>query len=83
MVAAGYGPITASAENVAGGPTTANDAFSQWASSFGDQTNMLNPDIREIGLGHVYRDGSTFGHYWTLVLGSRGTAPITCADIGL
>ena len=83
MTTAGYGPILVSAENVHGGSGTVGGAFSSWMASPGHAANILDPTVLEMGLGHVYRDGTTYFHYWTMNLGSRGTTPITCADIGL
>ncbi len=76
MAAAGYGPIVIAGENVRGGPATANDVFAQWMAS--ESANILNPDMREIGVGHAYRDGTSFGHYWTLDMASTGSAAGTC-----
>ncbi|MCB9435459.1 MAG: hypothetical protein H6673_00520 [Anaerolineales bacterium] len=81
MSAAGYGPIQAWGEAVAGGPTSVAGVFSQWIVS--DAKTLLDPDLREIGLGHVSRDGTLQGHFWTLDMGSRGTTPNTCEDLGL
>lgn len=81
MSAAGYGPIQAWGEAVVGGPTSVAGVFSQWISS--DAKTLLDPDLREIGLGHVSRDGTSQGHFWTLDMGSRGTTPNTCEDLGL
>jgi uncharacterized protein YkwD len=70
-------------ENIAGGQTSIAQAFNSWWNSPPHQANMLNPDFREMGLGHVQRDAADLVHYWTGVFASRGTTPITCADIGL
>ncbi len=82
MAAAGYGPIVLWGESVRGGPATVGDVFAQWLASPGDAANILNPEFREIGLGHVSRKNTTFEHYWSLEFGSRGTDPPTCAELG-
>jgi uncharacterized protein YkwD len=56
------------AENVAAGSAGVDGAFNQWWNSSGHRDNMLSPDVTEMGLGHVYRSGTSYGHYWTLVL---------------
>ncbi|MBI5928798.1 MAG: hypothetical protein HY862_05780 [Chloroflexi bacterium] len=65
-------------ENIAGGPTSVTAAFGSWGTEY-----ILDPNMREMGLGHVSNPDSDLDHYWTLVMASRGTDPITCADIGL
>lgn len=65
-------------QNIAGGPTSVAAAFGSWGTEY-----ILDPNMREMGLGHVSNPNSDLDHYWTLVMGSRGTDPITCTDIGL
>ncbi len=65
-------------QNIAGGPTSVAAAYGSWSTEY-----ILDPSMREMGLGHVSNPGSSLDHYWTLVMASRGTDPITCADIGL
>ncbi len=65
-------------QNIAGGPTSVAAAYGSWSTEY-----ILDPNMREMGLGHVSNPSSSLDHYWTLVMASRGTAPITCADIGL
>jgi uncharacterized protein YkwD len=77
IAATGY-PAILLAENIAGGATSVGQVFNQWMNSPSHATNILNPDIREIGLGHVVREAAEFDHYWTLVLASRGTPAGTC-----
>ena len=54
-------------ENIAAGSSTAAGAFKQWReddddySGQGHRRNMLNPDFRAIGIGHVTLNGA---HYW-------------------
>lgn len=65
-------------QNIAGGPTSVAAAFGSWGTEY-----SLDPNMREMGLGHVSNPNSDLDHYWTLVMASRGTDPITCTDIGL
>lgn len=70
-------------QNIAGGQTSIPQTFNTWMNSEADRNKILNPDFREMGLGHVYSESSNLDHYWTQVFASRGTDPITCADVGL
>lgn len=70
-------------ENLAAGRGDAAGAFDQWWNSPGHLANMLHPDFREIGVAHSYGDGTTYGHYWGMVLGTRSGAPnVSCASLG-
>ncbi|MEO0409137.1 MAG: CAP domain-containing protein, partial [Cyanobacteria bacterium P01_A01_bin.135] len=53
------------AENIASGRTP-RVAMSSWLSSPGHRANILNPNIRHIGIGYARRGRS---HYWTQVFG--------------
>ncbi|MBO9326739.1 MAG: CAP domain-containing protein [Roseiflexus sp.] len=53
------------AENIAAGYRTAKDVVQGWYSSPGHRQNMLNCDLREIGV--AYADGGSYGRYWTQV----------------
>lgn len=70
-------PAVLLGENIIGGSTSVDGAFGSWGTE-----HILNPDMREMGLGHVYYEISDLQQYWTLVMGSRGTTPITCQDVG-
>lgn len=69
--AAGY-PWTNLGENIAAGNATAQATFTQWWNSTGHRKNMMNSQMREMGLG--YATGGTYGHYWTMVVGNRSGA---------
>ena len=56
-------------ENIAGGYSTPANVFNGWMTSQGHRDNMLNPDYREIGVGHT--TGGAWGHYWTMDLGAQ------------
>jgi len=53
------------AENIAAGYRTAGDVVQGWYNSPGHRQNMLNCDLREIGV--AYADGGSYGRYWTQV----------------
>ncbi|MGL4325779.1 MAG: CAP domain-containing protein [Beijerinckiaceae bacterium] len=58
-----------SAENIAAGYRSANEAFSGWQTSYSHNTNMLKPMMTKIGLASsVGGDGRI---YWTMVLSSH------------
>lgn len=60
----GYTYSTA-AENIAAGYRTAEQVVQGWYSSSGHRANMLNCNLREIGV--AYADGGSYGRYWTQV----------------
>jgi uncharacterized protein YkwD len=55
-------------ENIAAGYTTPESVVRGWMESPGHRANILNRDVRELGVGHVAKSGSEFTHYWTNVL---------------
>ena len=71
--AAGYLFSTA-AENIAAGHLTASAVVDGWINSPGHRANMLNPNVQEIGVGHVFLSNDPgveqWQHYWTLKLAS-------------
>lgn len=68
---AGYRFSTA-AENIAAGYATASAVVDGWINSPGHRANMLNPNVREVGVGHVFLSNDPgveqWRHYWTLKL---------------
>ncbi|PKO23702.1 MAG: hypothetical protein CVU38_02695 [Chloroflexi bacterium HGW-Chloroflexi-1] len=83
VLQAGYNP-TAIGENLAGGHTNAHEIVSQWAQNPSHLAVMLQPTLREIGVGYVYDPndlanvdlgggqlGGPFCYYWTLDGGYR------------
>lgn len=68
---AGYTRWTRAAENVAAGQQNAAAVVRSWMNSSGHRANILNCALRDIGVGHAYRQGTTYGHYWTQDLGTR------------
>lgn len=79
--AQGY-PWLAIGENIAAGQVDANEAFADWMGSPGHRDNILKPEYREMAVAHIFRDVSTYGHYWTQVFGNTGSDPISCAEAG-
>lgn len=69
-------------ENLAAGAPGAAETFDLWWASPGHKANILNADFREAGLSHLFKAGSQWSHYWTLVFANRGTEPPTCAEMG-
>jgi uncharacterized protein YkwD len=69
--AAGYEAWTFLGENLAGGQPTPERVVSAWMKSPGHRANILSDQASEVGVGHTYRGGTKFGHYWTLEFGAR------------
>ena len=83
VVATGYN-YSQLAENLAAGPITAEDVVAGWMSSPGHRANILNCNLRELGVGYyaqmddqsnVRLDngqlGGPFRYYWTQDFGSH------------
>ena len=52
-------------ENIAAGSATPEAVVEdQWMRSKGHRENMLDKRFKELGIGHCYKEGSTYGHYW-------------------
>ena len=51
-------------ENIAAGSATPEDVVDQWMNSPGHRANILDKRFRELGVGHSYKEGSDYGHYW-------------------
>jgi hypothetical protein len=73
--AAGYRGWTLVAENIAAGYDSPEQVMASWMSSPGHRENLLLPNAREIGIGHVYRAGTEFGNYWVQNFGARRDVP--------
>lgn len=63
------------AENLADGTVDAAATVSLWMQSPGHRANLLLPDVREVGIGHVQISDPRYPggehDYWVLVLGRR------------
>jgi uncharacterized protein YkwD len=68
--ATGY-QFSAAAENIAAGSSTPEQVVSSWMNSSGHRANILNPNLKEIGIGYYFLADDTgrvnFNHYWTQV----------------
>ncbi len=69
--AGGYSGWTFVAENLAGGQGSAAAVVDAWMNSPGHRANILSPKAKELGIGHVFQGGSTYGHYWVQHFGAR------------
>ncbi len=59
------------AENIAAGLATPEETVDQWMNSPGHRANILDPELRELGVGYCYEDGSAYGHYWVQLFRTR------------
>lgn len=66
--------ISANAENIAAGSSTASGTLTQWKNSDGHCRNMMNPSFTLFAVGYGYNADSSYRHYWTQMLksGSSG-----------
>jgi len=65
------------AENIFAGSDRPSEAMRQWLASPGHRDNILNPQVREIGVGYAFDPGDVFPkpetpyrHYWVQVFGA-------------
>ena len=75
------------AENIAAGYATPENVVTGWMNSTGHRANILNGDLREIGIGYYFLADDTgsenWNRYWTQVFGTpSGSAsiPIPTSD---
>ena len=59
------------AENIAAGLAPPEETVDQWMNSPGHRANILAPELRELGVGYCYADGSAYGHYWVQLFRTR------------
>ncbi|MCS6909199.1 MAG: CAP domain-containing protein [Anaerolineales bacterium] len=73
MRAQGYN-FSHAAENIAAGYPTPASVMDGWMNSPGHRTNILNCDLREIGVGYYFLANDTgnvnYQHYWTQDFGT-------------
>jgi uncharacterized protein YkwD len=67
---AGYAWRTV-AENVAAGDRTAEAVVQTWLASPGHCANLMNPDVREMGIAYAFEASSPKGTYWAQVFATR------------
>jgi uncharacterized protein YkwD len=74
LIRAGY-TFSAAAENIAAGTTTPERTVDGWMNSEGHRRNILNCELREIGVGYAYLENDTgsvnYHHYWTQDFGTH------------
>jgi uncharacterized protein YkwD len=59
-------------ENIAAGERyTADTVVGGWLGSTGHCRNIMDADFNEVAVACISRPGTTFGSYWTMVLGRR------------
>ncbi len=63
----GYRQIRTISENITAGTMrdTAQKAVNAWIKSDGHCANLMNPDIKDMGMAHVSKADTVYTHYWT------------------
>ncbi|WP_373534286.1 CAP domain-containing protein [Microcoleus sp.] len=73
----------AAAENIGVGYSTPEQVVEGWMNSSGHRTNILNPNLKEIGIGYYFLANDTgsvnFNHYWTQVFATSLDGSVTPA----
>ncbi len=59
------------AENVASGQSSAEEVVQTWLESPGHCANLMNPEVREMGMAFSFDASSDAGTYWVQVLAAR------------
>jgi uncharacterized protein YkwD len=67
----GYDYNVYKGENIAAGRKTALAAFNQFKNSPTHRDVMLSGKFTAIGIGRAYKEGSTYGWYWTTDFGGK------------
>ena len=62
----GYMP-TVWIENIAAGYTAPFEVVKSWTDNPSNFANLLNPDVRDVGIGFAANPNAQFGRYWTIV----------------
>lgn len=63
------------AENVAAGQGSPQQVMDAWMTSAGHRTNILNPNLRDMGIAFVQGGKGPYGTWWTQDFGSTGETP--------
>lgn len=66
--------ISANGENIAAGSSSAEGALNQWKNSAGHCRNMMNPNMKLVGVGYALGD-INYRHYWTQMFSSLSLDP--------
>lgn len=61
-------PNMTAAENVSAGYSSLADAIAGWRRSPPHNANLLDPDVRRMGIGSAYVQNSKYHVYWSLIL---------------
>ena len=73
MTAAGY-KWSRSAENIAAGQKTPEEVVQSWINSPGHRVNLLDPNLKEIGVGYYFLATDTgttnYNSYWAQEFGT-------------
>jgi uncharacterized protein YkwD len=70
ILAQGYAFSYATENIYVGSPEyggTPDGAFTWWMNSQVHRSNILDPDVSEIGVGYIFNDTSSYGGYFTIV----------------
>lgn len=70
MQAAGYTGWTKVAENIAAGYTVTN-VMQGWIDSPSHCQTLMDPALKEVGIGYAYLPGTPYGTYWVQNFGTR------------
>jgi uncharacterized protein YkwD len=67
MVRAGY-PLGIGEEILAANSDNVLAILDRWLRDSNHENALMHPDYIHIGAGHAYNAGSTYGHYWTVLV---------------
>ena len=70
VTAAGY-RYRMTGENIAAGPSRAEDAVAGWIKSPPHCANLMSPAFNEMGVGFAINNASDMGVYWAQAFGTR------------
>jgi uncharacterized protein YkwD len=65
-------------ENVAGGSSAAPATLEQWKQSAPHRKNLLNRNLKVIGIGRAYSASAMLGWYWTTAFGGTTDRTMPC-----
>ncbi len=64
-----YGSYNRLTESIAAGYATPEEVLAAWLNHPGHRANLLDPGVREIGIGYSYSPTAYYRHYWVLDFG--------------
>ena len=71
MSAEGYDVEYAREIAGAGYGGSAQRVVDAWIASSGHERALVDVNAEDIGIGHYYQSGTTYGHYFTVVFGAE------------